>query len=183
MESVKEGCIDILIDEIVPCLKDSSTGEIVKTRAYQIQEKKLLRSCNKRNGWYINWEKLFEEYEIYAISVNNSDIFEGLIALERNDDYQAEHIVWATVAPHNNALKRTHKRYIGVGGHLFAVGAMVSKSNGFEGCLYGIAKNQTVLKHYMKTFGAEYIPTIDKNGGFVILEKSAEKLMEVYNFE
>ena len=31
MTSVEQGCIDIWIDEIVPCLKDTETGEIKET--------------------------------------------------------------------------------------------------------------------------------------------------------
>ena len=28
MRSIEQGCIDIWIDDIVPCLKDTQTGEI-----------------------------------------------------------------------------------------------------------------------------------------------------------
>ena len=31
MTSIEQGCIDIWIDEIVPCLKDTETGEIKET--------------------------------------------------------------------------------------------------------------------------------------------------------
>lgn len=31
MTRIEQGCIDIWVDEIVPCLKDNETGEIKET--------------------------------------------------------------------------------------------------------------------------------------------------------
>lgn len=37
MTTVEQGCIDIWIDEIVPCLKDTITGEIAETVVFKIE--------------------------------------------------------------------------------------------------------------------------------------------------
>lgn len=39
MTSVEQGCIDIWIDEIVPCLKDTQTGEIKETVVFKIESR------------------------------------------------------------------------------------------------------------------------------------------------
>ena len=55
MTSVEQGCIDIWIDEIVPCLKDTQTGEIKETVVFKIESRAYLKKFRKSNGWHINW--------------------------------------------------------------------------------------------------------------------------------
>ena len=38
MNQLEQGCIDIWIDEIVPCLKDVETGEIKETTVYDFRK-------------------------------------------------------------------------------------------------------------------------------------------------
>ena len=68
--------INVLIDEMTPCLKDSKTGEIVQTEVIRIKRKSFLKKYNKKNGWYTNWEKLTEESEIYAL------VLEGTVDIQ-----------------------------------------------------------------------------------------------------
>ena len=64
--------INVYIDEFTHCLKDAKTGELVQTEVIRIRRKTFLRKYNKKNGWYINWEELLDENEIYAIVVEGS---------------------------------------------------------------------------------------------------------------
>lgn len=40
---IKIGCVDVKIDEVVPCLKDSETGEIKETFVFKIESRAYLR--------------------------------------------------------------------------------------------------------------------------------------------
>ena len=42
--------ITFKIDEIVPCLKDTETGDILDTEVIQIRRKSILSKYNKRSG-------------------------------------------------------------------------------------------------------------------------------------
>lgn len=41
IENYEQGCIDIWIDEIVPCLKDTTTGEMKKTVVFKIESQNI----------------------------------------------------------------------------------------------------------------------------------------------
>lgn len=41
--------ITFTIDEIIPCLKDSLTGDIYETEVIQIKRKSVLKKFNKKN--------------------------------------------------------------------------------------------------------------------------------------
>ncbi len=70
-----------------------------------------LKKYNKKNGWYVNWALLAEENEIYALVVEGSVDIQGLVA----------------IAPDNNKLLTDDIRYLGVGGHLFAIDEVNAK--------------------------------------------------------
>lgn len=43
MTAIEQGCIDIWIDEIVPCLKDTVTGDIQETVVFKIESRTYLK--------------------------------------------------------------------------------------------------------------------------------------------
>ena len=47
------GCLDIWIDGIVPCLKDTETGEIRETVVFKIESRSYLKKFTKKGGWHI----------------------------------------------------------------------------------------------------------------------------------
>lgn len=47
MTSIEQGCIDIWIDEIVPCLKDTETGDIKETVVFKIESRTYLKKFQK----------------------------------------------------------------------------------------------------------------------------------------
>lgn len=48
-ELVEQGCLDIWIDDIVPCLKETKTGKLKDTVVFKIESLGLiLRSLRKR---------------------------------------------------------------------------------------------------------------------------------------
>ena len=50
-ELLKQGCLDIWIDEIVPCLKDTETGELKETVVFKIQSRSYLKEFKRKGGW------------------------------------------------------------------------------------------------------------------------------------
>ena len=56
----------------VPCLKDTSTGQIVETVVEEV-DRKTLKQYNKKTGWYINWSKIPKEASVYKLTVKGED--------------------------------------------------------------------------------------------------------------
>lgn len=48
------GYVNVIIDEITPCLRDNETGELVDTEVIRIKRPSFLQKYNKKNGWYVN---------------------------------------------------------------------------------------------------------------------------------
>lgn len=46
--------ITFTIDEIIPCLKSTETGEIFETEVVRLKKKSFLSKFNSKTGWYIN---------------------------------------------------------------------------------------------------------------------------------
>ena len=174
--------INVYIDEFTPCLKDSKTGELVQTEVIRIRRKSFLKKYNKKNGWYVNWETLADENEIYALVVEGSVDIQGLVAIARDEDMQAIYITWMCASPENNKLINDEVKYLGVGGHLFAIAARKSVEYGFDGYMYGFAANKDLLDHYVSVFNGEFIGVLHPYQ-FAIDGENAAKIMEVYDYE
>lgn len=174
--------INVYIDEFTPCLKDARTGELVQTEVIRVRRKSFLKKYNKKNGWYVNWESLTDENEIYALVVEGSVDIQGLVAVAPNDDMQAVYISWMCTSPDNNKQITDEVRYLGVGGHLFAIAAKKSVDFGYDGYMYGFAANEELLQHYVDVFHGEVIGMLHPYQ-FAIDEENAKTIMEVYDYE
>lgn len=174
--------INVWIDEITPCLKDAETGEIVETEVVEVTRSSFLSKYNKKNHWYVNWKDLLDTNHVYALVIKGTTDIQGLVALQKNDDFQAVYIAWMCTAPSNNVMLTKKPKYLGVGGHLFAIAIDKSLEYGFEGVVTGYAANENLLHHYCTQFDA--IPLrILHEFHFMIDEKSAKKIKEMYTYE
>ena len=131
--------INVIIDEFTPCLKDSRTGELVQTEVIRIKRKSFLKKYNKKNGWYTNWDTLADENEIYALVVEGYVDIQGLVAVTRNDDMQALYISRMCASPDNNKQITDDVKYLGAGGHLFAIATQKSVNYGYDSYIYSFA--------------------------------------------
>ena len=172
----KSGKIDVEIDEFVPCLRNTQTGEIVDTVVKEITDRGVLKQYTKDNGWYINWKDVPKDCKVCALQLKDDDSVQGLVAFRVEKQNMAVYGHWAVAAPNNRG---TGKEFTGVGGHLFAIMAEESVKAGYDGFMYGKAANETVLKHYVDTLGAVHIGSLR----FFIDEKAAHKLLDEYTFE
>lgn len=179
---LKQGCINIWIDEIVPCLKDTVTGEMKETVVFKIESRSYLKQYTEQNGWQINWIELPADVEIYELALKDTKEIQGLVAVKNDVNSRAAFLHWACTAPHNNKHDFGKQKYSGVGGHLFAIAADKSIQWGYEGAMHGFALNKELLEHYMETFNAEFLGMLH-DYQFFINENDAKKLLEVYNYE
>ena len=102
MSLIEQGCINIWIDEIVPCLKDTQTGNIEETVVFKIESRAYLKKFQKSNGWHINWYNLPRDVEVYALALKADNTIQGLVAIRNDKDSNAAYMHWACTAPHNN---------------------------------------------------------------------------------
>lgn len=94
--------ITFIVDEIIPCLKDTESGEFFDTEVLQLKRKSFLSKFNKRTGWYINWSKFDQETEIYALVLKGTVDIQGLAAIRYDEEAKAVNLVWGCTAPQNN---------------------------------------------------------------------------------
>jgi len=179
---LKQGCINIWIDEIVPCLKDTVTGEMKETVVFKIESRSYLKQYTEQNGWQINWIELPADVEVYELALKDTKEIQGLVAVKNDVNSRAAFLHWACTAPQNNKHDFGKQKYSGVGGHLFAIAADKSVQWGYEGAMHGFALNKELLEHYIETFNAEFLGMLH-DYQFFINEINAKKLLEVYNYE
>ena len=174
--------INIIIDEMTPCLKDSKTGEILETEVIRIKRKSFLSKYNTKTGWYVNWNELVDTNEVYALVIKGTVDIQGLVAIKQDKIGKAVYITWMCSIPENNKLINKETKYLGIGGHLFEIAIDKSIKYNYDGYVYGFAANKELLDHYIKLFGAEYIGMLHKFH-FAINEENALKIKEIYNYE
>jgi hypothetical protein len=177
-----KGGLTVWIDKFTPCLVDTETGEELETVAYQIKDRKELKGYNKKTGWYINWVMIPKECEIYALAVKGSEAIQGLVAVRDDKEVGLPYLHWVCAAPHNRKTADRGKKYEGVGGHLFAVAADISEQWGYNGEMHGFAANADLCKHYIETFGAEYVGQLHKYQIYINKEQ-AGIIRETYSYE
>ena len=181
-EIMQTGQVSIIIDNIVPCLKECATEDIKETVVYKIESRSFLKNFNTKNNWEINWYQIPKDVEVYVLATKDNNEIQGIIGIKKDISAYAIYIHWACAAPHNNPTICKEKRYEGVGGHLFAIAAEKSVEYGFDGAIHGFAANEKLLKHYIETLGAEYLGMLHQYQ-FFINEEQAKKIREVYDYE
>lgn len=174
--------VTVLIDELTPCLKDAKTVEIVQTEVIRIKRKSFLHKYNKKTQWYVNWSDLLDEHKVYALVIKGTVDIQGLIAIKEDIENKGIYIAWMCVSPSNNKQINSEIKYTGVGGHLFSIAMKCSIDCGYNGYVYGFAANQRLLYHYEDIFNAHHFGILHPYH-FVIDDMTAQKVMEVYNYE
>lgn len=178
------GIIYMEIDELVPCLRDVKTGQLVDTTVSRVYNRSELKGYNKKNGWYVDWSRTPKDVEIYKVCVKGDTEIQGLLGIRCDDDHKAVYLHWGVVAPHNNPqlLNGQPKKYSGVGGHLAAIAAERSIESGYGGAMYGFAANKDLVKMYCEKYNAEHLP-IEHPYEVFYSEKAARDILKVYDYE
>lgn len=178
--SGKNGIINIDIDELVPCLRNAKTGELLETEVTELSRKQV-KKYNVESKWNDDWSKRPNDEHIFGVFLKNDTEPQGLISLRYDEG--GTYIASASTAPWNNKLLvGEDQKYLGVGGHLFALAIEESlKHNGY-GTIYGFATNSKVLEHYKKEFGAKHFPIVHEYQ-FIIDGTASKNLLDIYNYE
>lgn len=114
--------------------------------------------------------------------IEGSVDIQRMVAVAPNADMQALYINWMYASPDNNKQLTDNVRYLGVGGHLFAIAAQKSINWGYDGYMYGFATDKKLLEHYVKTFHGEVIAILHPYQ-FAIDDETAREIVEVYDYE
>lgn len=72
-ELLEQGCLDVWIDDLVPCLKDTTTGEFKNTVVFRIESRTYLKRFNQKSGWVINWAEIPKDVEVYALAIQDTN--------------------------------------------------------------------------------------------------------------
>ena len=180
--NIQSGCVNIWLDDIVPCLKDNETGEIKETVVFKVETRSFLKQFTEKSGWEIDWFKVPKEVEVYALSLKEKFEIQGLVGLRKEENMKAAYLHWACTAPHNNKFFCKTQKYTGVGGHLFAVAVDKSIQWGYEGVVYGYALNNELLNHYISVMGCIHLGALHPYQ-FMLDISAAQSLLEVYTYE
>ena len=160
--------VDIQIDKLTDCLVERETGNIVDTEYTE-----LITTIKKKDfaGWKFDWCKTQRYgYTIYELFLEDDDTVQGRISLKIDGGVANVDIVES--APHNFGH---NGKYIGVGGHLFAIACQISLEAGCDGVVAFTSKTNLV-EHYKKELKAvEIMPR-----RLVIFEEAAEILLDKY---
>ena len=168
--------MELIVDKFTPCLENTSTGELVST----FYEKATKEELSDLKGWKFNWlDEDLEKAEISKLCIVGDKNIQGLVALTDFKRDKAIYVNLAESAPRNVGK---HKKYNGVGGHLFAIAANMSYKKGYGGFIFMDAKNTELVEHYSKTLGAVLLGRPHPYRMFVDEEK-AVKLLNAYTLE
>ena len=50
MPNIQNGCVDIWVDEVVPCLKEIETGALKETFVFRVESKSCIKMFTEKNG-------------------------------------------------------------------------------------------------------------------------------------
>ena len=85
----------------------------------------------------------------HALVLKGTVDIQGLVAIRYDTGAQCVYLVWGCTAPQNNVWKYGKQKYIGVGGHLFAIAAELSVKHGYDGFVYGDAMDREIYQYYV----------------------------------
>lgn len=144
--------IEVIIDELTPCLVHRESGEHYKT-TYKPFSYSDLKNLTKKKGWKkFDWKQELSTptRRVFKLMVIGSDEIQGLISFEIAEGYiyvfLVENASWN--------IGSSTQIFKGVGAHLFAIACKFSFELGFEGVVAFTSKTN-LIDHYQKNLGAE----------------------------
>ena len=105
--------LDVEIDELVPCLRNLSTGKLVDTEVDEVP-RKALKEYAKKDGWGADWSKRPKDEKVYGVYIKGDIRPQGLVSLRH--DKGGVYVGFMCVAPENNKQFTPSPRYAGIGG-------------------------------------------------------------------
>jgi hypothetical protein len=160
--------VDILIDELTDCLIERKSEAVVET---EYRERTVPITKKDFRGWKFDWSKTEEQgYSIYELFIKGDKKVQGRISLKIDGGVADIDIV--ETAPHNYG--HTGK-YVGVGGHMFAIACQCSLEAGCDGVVAFTSKSDLVEYYKRELHAVEIMPR-----RMVIFEDAAQELLNKY---
>lgn len=160
--------VDVLSESVI----EIATDIVYATEVTNV-DSDFLNNIKKKYGWQFNWREEYKRHyrEIFKLTIREKEsIVLGLISFELKDDHVHVHLVESS--PQN---KGKEKKYLGIGGNLFAFACKISYENGYEGVIAFYAKTK-LIEYYSVTLGAVLVT----NNRMVIPERNAIFLLSKY---
>lgn len=177
-------CIDVVIDEVTNCLVLRETNEEVETEFKKLDStiSKTKANLLKKQGWKFDWSIPQKEgNEVYQLFVKNDPTVQGMIAFKNHPDDYYVYVDLVETAPINYG--HTGK-YIGVGGHLFAIACLKSFEYGDDGYLVFTPKTK-LIKHYSEILNAKMLDEkrmlVETSDAKRLVEKYLKEIGGTYN--
>lgn len=172
--------IEIIIDEITPCLKDSINNIFVDTDYEQIEHisSSTALQMQKYERWNFNWsDPDLDDCSIYALYVKDVRQTQGLIACrEYKDQNQTKGYIEVVLAEANPKNVGNSGRYKGVGAHLFSIASRLSFDRGYGGYVTFVSKTDLV-QHYIDELHAEVL----FGSNMQLNTEASKRLVEIYD--
>ncbi len=172
--------IEIIIDEITPCLRDSKNNTYVDTDYEKIKHISSVTASQmqKYEKWNFNWnEPDLDDCSIYALYVKGTKKTQGLIACrEYKDQSQTKGYIEVALAEANPKNVGSEGRYKGVGAHLFSIASRLSFDLGYGGYVTFISKTG-LIQHYIDELHAEVL----FGSHMQLRPEASRRLVEVYD--
>lgn len=160
--------VEILIDKLTDCLIERESGIIVNTK---YTERTTVIKKKEFAGWKFDWSTTQKNgYTIYELFIEDDDTVQGRISFKIDGGVANIDIVES--APHNYGH---NGKYIGVGGHLFAIACQISLESGCDGVVAFTAKSDLVEYYKKELKAVEIMPR-----RLVIFEDAAKILLDKY---
>ena len=160
--------IDIIIDKLTDCLVLRETNAFVKTEYMKLDTSIPKKAYSK---WKFKWNETQKNgYDIYELFVVGDPDVQGRISLKIDGGVADVDIVESN--PYNIGKQG---KYIGVGGHLFAIACKISMDNNCDGFVAFTAKTN-LIQHYTEMLGAKLI----SGQRMYIDDIAAKKLIDRY---
>lgn len=149
--------IDILIDEVTPCLRDTQDNIFVDTHYEKIKpiSQVTAQRMQTYEHWKFDWSaKDIQDCTIYALYADNSKSTQGLIACrEYKNTKNIKGYIEVMLVESNPRNVGENAKYKGVGAHLFAIACKQSYEAGYDGIVVFYSKTELV-KYYRETLHA-----------------------------
>ena len=172
--------IEIIIDEITPCLRDNRNNTYVDTTYDKIEHITSVTASQmqKYEKWNFDWsDPDLNDCSIYALYVEGSKQTQGLIACrEYKNKNQTKGYIEVALAEANPKDVGSEGRYKGVGARLFSMASRLSLDLGYDGYVTFISKTDLV-QHYIKELHAEVL----FGSNMQINPEASKRLVDIYD--
>lgn len=172
--------IEIIIDEITPCLKDNKNNTYVDTDYEKIEHisSSAASQMQKFEKWKFDWSASnLDDCFIFALYVKGTKQTQGIIACrEYKNQNKVKGYIEVALAEANPRNVGVEGRYKGVGAHLFSIASRLSFDLGYDGYVTFTSKTD-LIQHYIDELHAEVL----FGSNMQLNTEASKRLVEIYD--